>query len=179
MGKREERARMPTSIVGNPRNRQAGFTYVMVLVAVIITGIFAEVATQYSSHARVMDREAELLFRGAAYSEAIKSYYESGKPIKAYPRSLDDLIKDPRSIRKRHLRNLYSDPFDLEKRGWKLIRSNDGGISGVASQNTGKPLKTGNFKKGYEKLEGVSSYSEWVFEYVPVVLSQSLVPRKY
>jgi len=151
----------------------------MVLVAVIITGMFAEIATQYSSHARVMDREAELLFRGAAYREAIRSYYESGKSVKTYPRSLDDLLSDPRAIHKHHLRNLYSDPFDSEKSGWKLIRSNDGGISGVASQNTGHPLKTGNFKKGFEKFKEASSYSEWVFEYAPLLPSQSLVPRKY
>ena len=157
---------MPTSIAGNPRNSQAGFTYVMILVAVIVTGIFAEVATFYASRSRQMDREAELLFRGTAYRNAIKSYYESGKPIKFYPRSLDDLVKDSRMAHKSHLRVLYPDPFGNEKAGWKLLRANDGGISGVSSQSTEKPLKTGNFRQGYEKFESATSYADWTFEYV-------------
>jgi type II secretory pathway pseudopilin PulG len=166
MPKKAVRVTMQISIVGNQRNSQGGFTYVMILVAVIVTGIFAEVATYYSSRSKQMDREAELLFRGIAYRNAIKSYYESGYPIKSYPRTLDDLVKDRRKSHKSHLRALYSDPFGNEKAGWKLLRASDGGISGVSSQNTGKPLKTGNFKPGYEKFETATSYADWTFEYV-------------
>lgn len=156
---------MPTSIAGNRSNSQAGFTYVMILVAVVAMGIFAEVGTFYVSRSRQMDREAELLFRGNAYRNAIKSYYESGRPNKTYPRSLDDLVKDPRTSHKSHLRMLYPDPFGKEKTSWKLLRASDGGISGVASQSTEKPLKTGNFKLGNEKFERATSYADWTFEY--------------
>lgn len=158
---------MPTSTVGNQKNSQRGFTYVMILVAVIVMGMFAEVATSYSSRARQMDREAELLFRGAAYRKAIKSYYDSGKPIKAYPKTLDDLLKDPRSAYKIHMRVLYPDPMGKEKGEWKLIRTADGGISGVASASTEAPLRTGNFPKDFEKFADAKTYSEWIFEYVP------------
>lgn len=170
---------MSTSIVGKPNSNQAGFTYVMILVVVVITGIFAEVSTFYASRARQMDREAELLFRGAAYQNAIKSYYESGKPIKTYPRSLNDLVNDPRRAHKPHLRMLYSDPFAREKGEWKILRAFDGGISGVSSQSTAMPLKTGNFRRGYEKFEGTTSYSGWVFEYAPMMASavQAQQPR--
>lgn len=106
-----------------------------------------------------MDREAELLFRGAAYRNAIKSYYESGKPIKTYPRSLNDLMNDPRRVHKSHLRMLYSDPFAKEKGEWNILRAFDGGISGVSSQSTAMPIKTDNFRRGYEKFEGATSYS--------------------
>ncbi|HXU92422.1 MAG TPA: type II secretion system protein [Gallionella sp.] len=140
----------------------------MVLVAVIAMGIFAEVATFYASRSRQMDREAELLFRGTAYRNAIKSYYESGRPIKTYPRSLDDLVKDPRVAHKSHLRMLYPDPFGKKDEGWKLLRASDGGISGVSSKSTEKPIKTGNFQQGYEKFESASSYSDWAFEFVPM-----------
>lgn len=157
---------MPTSIVGNRRNSQQGFTYVMVLVAVVVTGIFAEVATFYASRSRQMDREAELLFRGTEYRNAIKSYYESGKPIKSYPRSLSELVKDPRVAHKSHIRSLYPDPFGVEKAEWKLLRAKDGGISGVSSQSTATPLKTGGFRLGYEKFENANTYGDWVFEYV-------------
>ena len=162
---------MSTSIVGKPNNNQAGFTYVMILVAVVITGIFAEVSTFYASRSRQMDREAELLFRGTAYRNAIKSYYESGKPIKNYPKSLSDLVKDSRMVHKTHLRVLYPDPFGKDKADWKLLRAFDGGISGVSSQSTEVPLKTGSFRQGYEKFEGVTSYAGWVFEYVPLAAS--------
>jgi type II secretory pathway pseudopilin PulG len=153
-------------IAGNPRNSQRGFTYVMILVAVIAMGILTEVATTYASRASQMDREAELLFRGMAYRNAIKAYYESGKPQKRYPKSLGELLKDPRTAADNpRLRTLYTDP--MGKSEWKIIRAIDGGISGVASSSTAAPIKTGNFKKGFEKFEGAKSYSDWVFDYVP------------
>lgn len=154
-----------TSLAGNRKNSQAGFTYVMILVVVIITGIFAEVASTYTSQLRQMDRESELLFRGEAYRNAIKSFYESGTPIKIFPRSLQDLVKDPRSVHKSHLRALYPDPFGNESEGWKLLKASDGGISGVASKSTATPIKTGNFNLGYEKFEKAATYSDWTFEY--------------
>lgn len=165
---------MQISIVGSPKSSQSGFTYVMILVVVMITGIFAEVATFNSSRLRQMDREAELLFRGASYRNAIKSYYESGKPIKSYPQTLNDLVKDPRVAHSSHLRFLYPDPFDKENVGWKLLRATDGGISGISSQSMETPLKKGNFKLGFEKFEGATSYADWVFEYLPA----SAVPAR-
>lgn len=166
---------MLTSIVGNQnriiRSYEGGFTYVMILVAVIVMGIFAEVSTFYASRSRQMDREAELLFRGTAYRNAIKSYYESGRPVKTYPKSLNDLVKDSRMVHKSHLRKLYTDPFGKEKGEWKLLRAFDGGISGVSSQSVEKPLKTGNFRQGYERFEGATTYSGWVFEYAPMMAS--------
>lgn len=162
---------MPISTAGKPKNRQQGFTYVMILVAVVVTGIFADVAIFYASRSRQMDREAELLFRGNAYRNAIKSYYESGKTIKTYPKALGDLIKDPRVAHKSHLRALYPDPFGRGGGEWRLLRARDGGISGVSSQSTEMPLKTGNFRQGYEHFENATSYADWVFEYVPVTVS--------
>lgn len=171
MEKKVVKVTMPISIAGKPRNSQHGFTYVMILVAVVVTGIFAEVATLYSSRSRQMDREAELLFRGTAYRNAIKSYYDYGKPVKTYPKSLNDLMMDPRTVHKSHLRALYPDPFGKENGEWRLMRANDGGISGVSSQSTEMPLKTGNFRQGYEKFESSTSYADWVFEYVPMKVS--------
>lgn len=168
MAKRAGKTIMPILIAGKVKNSEVGFTYVMVLVAIVVMGIFAEVATFYASQLRQMDREAELLFRGTAYRNAIKSYYESGKPIKSYPRSLNDLVKDPRTAHRSHLRMLYSDPFGKKEDGWKLLHASDGGISGVSSKSTGKPIKTGNFQQGYEKFENASSYGGWAFEFVPM-----------
>lgn len=161
---------MLTSIAGNPANkqRQTGFTYVMVLAAVVITGIVMTVAEVQTSYIVKREREAELLFRGIAYREAIKSYYESGKPVKVYPRTLDDLIKDPRAAYKRHIRALYNDP--MTNSDWILIRGDDGGISGVTSSSTDEPFKISDFPVGMEDFEKATSYHEWRFVYQPTQL---------
>lgn len=146
----------------------------MVLAAVVIVGILADAAVALSSRMTRADREAELLFRGQAYRNAIKSYYEAGNPVKAYPRALEGLLKDPRFPNKHHLRTLYADPLGQDK-GWVLIRAPDGGIAGVASASKEEPLKKANFPKGLEKFEAAQSYSDWVFEYVP---SSSIIPLR-
>jgi len=148
-----------------PRPRKiAGFSYAMVLAAVVIVGIVVEAARVTTWRIVRADREAELLFRGQAYRNAIASFYQSNG---AFPRSLEDLPKDPRSASKRHIRALYPDPMSQgEKREWRLIQAG-GGISGVASASTEEPLKQANFPREFEKFTGAKSYSEWVFEYVP------------
>src|SRR6185436_20792761 len=112
------------------------------------------------------DREAELLFRGRAYREAIKSFYQSNG---AYPRSLEDLLKDPRSASRRHIRELYPDPMSKEEKPeWRLLRSSDGGISGVSSTSKDEPIKQANFPKDFEKFAGAKSYAEWTFDFIPL-----------
>lgn len=159
---------MRTSPVGKAPNKQRGFAYAAVLAAVVIVGIGAEVA--YLSTARIVqaDREAELLFRGQAYRRAIESYYRANG---SYPRALEDLLKDPRFPSRRHIRVLYEDPMAKGK-DWLLIRASDGGIGGVASSSTAKPLKTANFPAHFEKFNDAKSYSEWAFEYLPPAPSQ-------
>ena len=156
---------MPTSIVGKRQNNARGFTYVMVLVAVVVLGILVEAATTVTSHIAQVDREAELLFRGQAYQRAIKIYYNVAK---SFPRLLEDLVMDPRSQNRRHIRALYPDPMAKgEKKEWLLIRASDGGIAGVASNSNDEPLKRANFPKELKKFDAAKAYSDWIFEYVP------------
>lgn len=149
--------------------QERGFSYALVLAAVVILGIVAEAAHLTTWRILKAEREQELLFRGEAYRRAIRSYYESGGAIKQFPRSLDDLVKDSRTASgRRHIRALYPDPMNKdEKPEWTLIRAPDGGISGVASQSRDVPLKQANFPKEFEKFAGATSYAEWVFEYQP------------
>lgn len=170
---------MQTSPAGKATSSQRGFTYAAVLAAVVIVGIGAEVT--YLSMVRIVqaEKEAELLFRGQAYRRAIESFYKTNG---SYPRSLDDLLKDPRSPSRRHIRVLYPDPMAKEaKQGWQLIPSIDGGVGGVASRSTDKPIKTANFPDIFDKFNGAQSYSEWIFEYVapvPVIPPKTgLVPK--
>jgi hypothetical protein len=139
----------------------------MVLAAIVITGILLGVADVQTSHAIKREREEELLYRGLAYRAAIRSYYEAGTPVKSFPRELQDLLKDSRSVHKRHIRALYPDPMAHGKGEWKVVRGADGGISGVASTSKDTPLKTANFPSGLEKFDAAKTYEEWVFEYAP------------
>ena len=59
------------------------------------------------------EKEAQLLFVGEQYRQAIGSYYESTpSAVRQFPLSLADLLKDARfPAIKRHLRQMYSDPM--------------------------------------------------------------------
>lgn len=148
--------------------RERGFSYALVLAAVVILGIVAEAAHVTTWRTLKAEREQELLYRGNAYRRAIQSYYEGGA-IRQFPRSLEDLVKDSRTASgKRHIRALYTDPMSKdEKPEWLLIRAPDGGISGVASRSKDEPLKQANFPKEFETFAGMKSYAEWIFEYRP------------
>jgi len=131
---------------------------------VLIVAIFAEAASLLTSRTVQAGKEAELIFRGVAYQKAIKSYHQSGG---TFPRNLEDLLKDPRSPNRHHIRALYPDPMAQKGQEWLLIRSADGGIAGVASPSKREPFKKTHFPKDLEKFENAKSYSEWVFEYIP------------
>jgi type II secretory pathway pseudopilin PulG len=146
-------------------SNQAGYTYIMVMAAVVVVGIGASAAVELASSIKMQDDERELLFRGMAYQTAIQSYYNSGKTVKTFPRELSDLLQDTRYIHRRHLRRLYSDP--IANQDWTLIFGSDGGIQGVASKSKKKPRKTGNFPLGLESFENAEHYSEWIFIYDP------------
>lgn len=165
-----------TSIAGKRPNNQRGYTYILALTAVLIVAIFAEAASVLTSRTVQAGKETELLFRGLAYQSAIKSYHRFGG---TFPRTLEDLLKDPRSPNRRHIRALYADPMAKEGQDWLLIRSTDGGIAGVASQSKRESLKKTNFPKGLEKLENATSYSEWIFEYTvsPTLPAPALLPQ--
>lgn len=154
-----------TSTVGTARNRQAGFTYILLLIAVVVLGILAGAAHIMTSHVVREDKEAELLFRGEAYRHAIAAYYAAGRTVKSYPRNLQDLVNDPRYANRHYLRRLYHDPLTGGK--WEVVRAPDGGVSGVFSAAPGKPLKQGNFPPDERNFAKAKSYASWVFEYTP------------
>ena len=84
-----------------------------------------------------------------------------------YPRTLDDLLKDPRQpSTQRYLRKLYPDPM-TGKSEWGFVKGPDGGIGGVYSLSEDKPLKVAGFKLRDASLEGAQKYSDWKFTYSP------------
>jgi type II secretory pathway pseudopilin PulG len=146
---------------------EQGFLYGMLLVAVLIMGILAGTASFLASYRSKREKETELLFRGQAYREAIRSYYLSNPPgsPRRFPGNLEDLLADPRYAgKRRHLRTLYPDPFGSE---WDLVRARDGGIAGVSSRAPEAPLKKNDFSVEYAHFSQAKSYSDWLFVHNP------------
>lgn len=152
-----------TSIAGS---RSKGFTYLAALAALVTVGITAQIGVNLGSTESQREREIELLFRGQAYRDAIRRYYHAAIPHR-FPRSLEELLKDPRFLYRRHLRRLYSDPMGGE---WRLVLDSRGGIMGVASQSEHITFKRTDFPPGLEEFSGAERYKDWVFFYDPQAL---------
>lgn len=145
--------------------RERGFTYVTVLFLVAMMAGGLALAGEVWHTSAMREKEADLLHIGNEYRKAIERYYVSGP--KQYPKSLADLVKDPRQPGTvRHLRRLYRDPI-TSKDEWGLVKSNDGGIAGVYSTSEAAPLKTGGFAVRDASFEGKTKYADWQFVYAP------------
>ncbi len=151
--------RNPQSKIRNSK----GFTYLALLAALAIIGISLGAAGKYWQNVILRDKEEELLFRGDQYRQAIERYYRSIPAMPQFPPSIDDLLKDPRSVAgKRHLRQKYKDPFT----GEDFVELRDAlskRITGVRSGSDKTPLKQANFPDIYQDFAGKNKYSEWQF----------------
>ena len=149
------------------KRSQRGFTYLtaLFLVALLATGLALAGEVWETSVQR--EKETELLFVGNQYRNAIRLYYESTPGgVKRYPATLAELLSDSRSpALRRHIRKLYPDP--LGGKEWGLVKAPEGGISGVFSLSTAKPLKTGGFKLRDAGFESAKTYADWKFVYSP------------
>lgn len=149
-------------------SRQAGFTYLtaLFLVAILLGGL--ALAGEMWATAAKRQNEAELLFIGNQYRRAIGLYYEATPgSVKRYPRSVEDLLKDPRHARtERYLRKLYPDPI-TGKTEWGFVKAPDGGIQGVHSLSQDKPVKLAGFLTRDAGFERAQKYAEWLFVYTP------------
>jgi len=101
---------MPT---GDASRRQRGFSYLAVLFLVALTAAALAALGQAWSTAAQREKELELEFRGGEIARAIASYARATpNPPQQYPKRLEDLLEDRRSVKPRHhLRRLYVDPF--------------------------------------------------------------------
>ncbi|HXM83091.1 MAG TPA: type II secretion system protein [Burkholderiales bacterium] len=154
--------------------RQGGFTYMTVLfIVAILMGGLALIGEVWETSA-MREKEADLLFVGNQYRKAIERYVLSGKA--QYPRTLEDLLKDPRQpSTQRYLRKLYPDPM-TGKSEWGLVKGPDGGIGGVYSLSEDKPLKEAGFKLRDASLAGAQKYSDWKFAYTPAAQPAAAKP---
>ncbi len=148
------------------RRAQRGLTYLWVLLLIAALGAgAAAVADVWVTHAQ-REREAELLFVGEQIRRAIGAYFESTPgSARQYPRSLDDLVRDPRypAVR-RYLRRVYVDPI-TGSREWGIVKAPDGGIAGVFSTSTRPTLKKSGFRPEHRVFEDLPTYADWKFIY--------------
>jgi type II secretory pathway pseudopilin PulG len=140
-----------------------GFGYIALLVAIVIIGISTTAVVRSGSNIARHDREKELLFRGDQYRTAIGLYLKANA---AFPQSIDDLLKDPKTVTKHYLRQRYKDPISgedfVEVRDPMTHR-----IIGVYSPSEKEPFKKANFSEQNKDFEGKTMYSEWQFVYKP------------
>ena len=163
---------MPTG-----KSVQSGFTYLYVLMLIALIGMgLATAGTLWRTESQ-RAREAELLFVGAQYRQAIRSYYELDPAQPRLPQSIDDLLEDNRRPDVvRHLRRAYRDPLTGDELVPILARDTQG-IVGVVSKATGRPFKTAGFLPENAAFSGAAGYAEWRFVFsLPSTPAQQAQP---
>jgi type II secretory pathway pseudopilin PulG len=153
----------------------AGFTYVGLLIAIVFFGLGSVGAARVLASSERAEREAELLFLGNQFRQAIASYYAAGQGAARFPEKLDDLLLDPRfPATRRHLRRIPVDPVTGTSE-WGLVPAPQGGIMGVHSLSEREPMKRANFDFADRAFEEVAkaatdrpySYRDWQFVFQP------------
>ena len=145
------------------RRQSAGFTYLGLLILVATMGIALTVVAQVWQTVQQREREDQLLFVGDQMRRALALYAANAQGGERYPRSLEDLLKDPRHPdTRRYLRRIYLDPI-TGRADWGLVKGPGDVIMGVYSLSEEEPLKKTGFSLADRAFEGKTKYSEWVF----------------
>jgi type II secretory pathway pseudopilin PulG len=149
------------------RNRSRGAVLMGLVVMLALLGLASARVAESATTARQRELEAELLFVGQQYRQALESYYRASPgPVKHLPATLEDLLRDPRFPQPvRHLRRLYLDPMQQEV-PWGIVRRGNQ-IVGLYSQSDRTPLRRSGFAAGLGSFEGASHYAEWRFLFIP------------
>ncbi|MET3109274.1 type II secretory pathway pseudopilin PulG [Oxalobacteraceae bacterium GrIS 1.18] len=150
----------------NAATTHSGF---IMLALLIFIAMVALVLTSVASNVFMSKRrtaEVQLVEVGRQYRRAIQLYVEN-TPLgqKKYPPTLGALIKDPRypDVR-RYLRATYPDPI-TNKYDWSLIIAPDGGIMGIHSASTERPIRRYGYEAPFESFNQAEHYSDWQFFY--------------
>jgi type II secretory pathway pseudopilin PulG len=148
----------------------AGFTYIGLLIAVVILGIaLSAVGTVWRTQAQ-REREQELLFIGRDFRAAIAAYHRANGGGRQYPQEINDLLEDKRWPEARHyLRRLYVDPM-TGAQDWTILRIDALGIVGIVSSSQEVPLKKAGFPPEEAEFADATCYCDWKFKYVPSIV---------
>jgi type II secretory pathway pseudopilin PulG len=146
-------------------SQQAGYAYLALLILIAIIGVAAAATAELGDVYRRRMAEKELLFVGGEFQRALSSYAAQtplGQPTQ--PRTLDDLVHDPRYPNPvHHLRKVYADPM-TGKADWVLVKSPDGQtIIGIHSASKAHPIQVAQFPDEFQGFEDQRSYTQWIF----------------
>ena len=146
------------------RQEDRGFSYLMLMIAVVVMGIVMSVAARQWKVMVQRELEADLLAKGVEIQNALALYSASMKagrvmPGEVYPQTLADLTRLPKPF----LRKVYTDPVGHGE--WEVVRAPTGGIMGVRSKSRSKPIRQQNFPLVVRHFQGKSTYYDWVFQH--------------
>ncbi|MGD9729431.1 MAG: hypothetical protein AB7G68_02735 [Nitrospiraceae bacterium] len=153
-----------------------GVTYLMVMFSIVLIGITLSAVGKHWKMIVQREKEADLLAKGIEIQNALAFYSAAMKagrmvPMEVYPPSLAELTRLP----KPHLRRAYKDP--MSDGDWEYIRAPTGGIMGVRSRSTEKPIKEREFPLAVRHFEGRKTYRDWTFQHPnPSSLSMLVSP---
>lgn len=151
------------------RNSQRGFSYVVVMFMVAFLAIVSVRALEHAKTAERRDKEAQLLWTGMAYRNAIAAYYyEASGSTKKYPPDFAALLHHTEGLSNptRPLRKRYRDPITGSKE-WGEVRNEDGMLIGVYSLSQQTPVKRNGFPPELAAFKDAKKYSEWKFVFKP------------
>lgn len=155
---------MGQGISSSRRRQEAGFSYLMVMMAIMVMGLSMTMAARQWKTMVQRELEADLLAKGIEIQTALALYSAHAKagrvmPGEVYPQTLAELTRPPKPF----LRKVYFDPVGRGE--WQLIRAPTGGIMGVRSKSRERAIKQGNFPLAVRHFQGIPTYFDWTFQY--------------
>ena len=144
---------------------ESGFTYLGVLVLIVLIGLMLAAAGQVARVTAQRERETELLFIGHEYREAIGRFVRANH---RFPTELAELVQYEGAgpVPAHYLRHLYRDPMTRAV-DWTLIPAPGVGIMGIASSSKAVPLKRADFDDIDVDFDQAETYADWLFIYNP------------
>jgi type II secretory pathway pseudopilin PulG len=147
------------------RRRAGGFTFLGLMFLIAIMALLATVAATTWAFVSQREKELDLLFVGHQYRVALTRYVAAhASERQPYPTELRQLLGGTdQLVPVRYLRRIYFDPMTGSSE-WGLVRTPQGGITGVYSLSTRAPVR----KRPASGDEGIEfqkalSYRDWVF----------------
>ncbi len=146
------------------RRSEAGFTYIVVMIAITLMGVAMTMAARQWKTMMQRELEADLLAKGIEIQTALALYSANKKsgrvmPGEFYPNTLTELTRTPKPF----LRKVYQDPIGHGE--WQLVRAPTGGIMGVRSTSKSRPIKQSDFPLAVRHFQGKPTHADWVFQH--------------
>lgn len=151
---------------------QRGFGFLLVLFAIAGLGLMLAGTGQVWHTTVQREKEAELLFIGNQFRQAIGFYYrQTPGAEKQLPSRLEDLLEDTRFlVPRRHLRKLYRDPMTGSYE-WGLVKVGNriSGVHSLAPSTTVRSI----FHARDAGLQDTTRHDQWVFTFDMTVPPQA------